>query len=64
MTAMGVREIREVGVAAFAWLSAHRGEFALGEDALTGDGHVDATWKPLGELVPSPCSSASQQYSP
>ncbi|MFJ8630388.1 DUF6895 family protein [Streptomyces sp. NPDC093568] len=51
MTAIGVGEIREMGAAAFAWLSAHRGDFALGEDALTADGQVDATWKPLGELA-------------
>ncbi|WP_210569734.1 hypothetical protein [Streptomyces sp. GESEQ-4] len=51
MTAMDVDKIREVAAGAFAWLSAHRGDFTLGEDALTADGHVDATWKPLGELA-------------
>ncbi|WP_406412348.1 DUF6895 family protein [Streptomyces sp. NBC_01614] len=56
VTAMGVDAIRDVGAAAFAWLSAHREDFALGEDALSADGHVDATWKPLGELAQT-CSS-------
>ncbi|MFI7407401.1 DUF6895 family protein [Streptomyces sp. NPDC049627] len=55
-TALGTDEIREVGAAAFAWLSAHRDDFALGEDALARDGHVDATWKPLGELAQT-CAS-------
>lgn len=63
MTAMGVREIREVGAAAFAWLSAHRADFALGEDALTADGHVDATWKPLGELAQT-CASVRSHTPP
>ncbi|MDO0909846.1 hypothetical protein QQM39_02900 [Streptomyces sp. DT2A-34] len=63
MTALGVSEIREVGAAAFAWLSAHRGDFALGEDALTADGHVDATWKPLGELAQT-CASVRAHTPP
>lgn len=62
-TLAGVREIREVGAAALAWLSAHRGEFALGEDALTADGHVDATWKPLGELAQT-CASVRAHTPP
>jgi hypothetical protein len=49
--ALDVAEIREVAAAALAWVSAHRDEFALGEDALTADGQVDFTWKPLGELA-------------
>ncbi|KUM79148.1 DUF6895 family protein [Streptomyces curacoi] len=63
MTAMGVREIREVGAAAFAWLSAHRGDFALGEEALTADGHVDTSWKPLGELAQT-CTSVRAHTPP
>ncbi|MGW1952900.1 DUF6895 family protein [Streptomyces sp. NPDC001920] len=63
MTALGVQEIRDVGAAAFAWLSAHRGEFALGEDALSADGHVDATWKPLGELAQT-CASVRSHTPP
>ncbi|MDC0766783.1 DUF6895 family protein [Streptomyces sp. HD] len=63
VTAVGVGEIREVGSAAFAWLSAHRGDFALGEDALTLDGHVDVTWKPLGELAQT-CASVRAHTPP
>jgi hypothetical protein len=37
--------------AALAWLSAHRDGFTLGEDALSADGQVNFTWKPLGELA-------------
>ncbi|MEV5312146.1 hypothetical protein [Streptomyces sp. NPDC052610] len=51
MTALDVAEIREVAAAALAWVSAHRDEFALREDALTADGQVNFTWKPLGELA-------------
>lgn len=54
--AMDIGAIRDVGAAAFAWLSAHREDFALGEDALAADGQVDATWKPLGELAQT-CAS-------
>lgn len=36
---------------AFVWLSAHRDEFTLGEDALAPDGQVNGSWKPLGELA-------------
>ncbi|MGW6903394.1 DUF6895 family protein [Streptomyces sp. NPDC054940] len=63
VSAPGVAEIREVGGAAFAWLSAHRDDFALGEDALTLDGHVDATWKPLGELAQT-CASVRSHTRP
>ncbi|QIJ65682.1 hypothetical protein [Streptomyces sp. JB150] len=45
------RRIRDTQSAALAWLSAHRGEFALGEDALDPDCQVNFTWKPLGELA-------------
>ncbi|WP_435813630.1 DUF6895 family protein [Streptomyces tauricus] len=34
-----------------AWVSAHRGEFALGDDALAEHANVNFTWKPLGELA-------------
>jgi hypothetical protein len=50
-TAVDTRRIRDVAAAALAWVSAHRADFALGEDALTADGQVDLTWKPLGELA-------------
>jgi hypothetical protein len=50
-TAVDTRLIRDVAVAALGWVSAHRGDFALGADALTADGPVDLTWKPLGELA-------------
>ncbi|MFI9758884.1 DUF6895 family protein [Streptomyces sp. NPDC051963] len=63
MTAVGVREIREVAAGAFAWLSGHRGDFALGEDALTVDGQVDVTWKPLGELAQT-CASVRSHTPP
>ncbi|AZQ32758.1 hypothetical protein EJ357_04280 [Streptomyces cyaneochromogenes] len=63
VSAPGVGEIREVAAAAFAWLSAHRDDFALGEDALTLDGHVDATWKPLGELAQT-CASVRAHTRP
>ncbi|MGI5379961.1 DUF6895 family protein [Streptomyces sp. CA-251387] len=63
VTAIGAEEIRDVGAAAFAWLSAHREYFALGEDALTRDGHVDATWKPLGELAQT-CASVRAHTAP
>lgn len=63
MTAMDVDEIRDIGIAAFAWLSAHRDDFALGEDALTADGQVDATWKPLGELAQT-CASVRAHSPP
>ncbi|MER6347990.1 DUF6895 family protein [Streptomyces sp. NPDC001595] len=46
-----VARVRGVASATLAWLSAHRDEFALGEDALTADGQVNFTWKPLGELA-------------
>ena len=63
VTTLGAEDIREVGAAAFAWLSAHRDDFALGEDALTRDGHVDATWKPLGELAQT-CASVRAHIPP
>ncbi|WP_330284374.1 DUF6895 family protein [Streptomyces sp. NBC_00588] len=50
-TAVDTRQVRDLAVAALAWVSAHRGDFALGADALTADGPVDLTWKPLGELA-------------
>ncbi|GGY99759.1 DUF6895 family protein [Streptomyces poonensis] len=54
MRAAGVREAREVRAveeAAVTWLSAHRDDFVLPEDALAPDGRVNSTWKPLGELA-------------
>ena len=44
-------DARAVECAALAWLSAHRDGFTLGEDALSADGQVNFTWKPLGELA-------------
>ncbi|MGW1244363.1 DUF6895 family protein [Streptomyces bobili] len=46
-----VRTARRVEEDALAWLSAHREDFALGADALTPDGAVNGSWKPLGELA-------------
>ncbi|MEU5700677.1 DUF6895 family protein [Streptomyces aurantiacus] len=46
-----LRDVQGVGEAALAWVSAHRGEFALGDDALAEHGNVNFTWKPLGELA-------------
>ncbi|WP_406438771.1 hypothetical protein OHB14_52750 [Streptomyces sp. NBC_01613] len=63
MTAVDVRTILEVRSAAFAWVSAHRGDFALGDEALTADGHADRTWKPLGELALT-CASVRQYTAP
>ncbi|MBG0857633.1 hypothetical protein I2W78_38750 [Streptomyces spinoverrucosus] len=45
------RRVEQVAEAALAWVSAHRDQFALGEDALAVDGQVNASWKPLGELA-------------
>ncbi|MEV8549402.1 hypothetical protein AB0L04_06135 [Streptomyces glaucescens] len=63
MTAVDVRGIRETGSAALAWLSARRGDFALGDDALTAEGQVNSTWKPLGELA-QVCSSVRLRTPP
>ncbi|MEV6963290.1 hypothetical protein AB0M97_29865 [Streptomyces sp. NPDC051207] len=41
----------QVARAALAWITAHREDFALGDDALDRDGRVDTSWKPLGELA-------------
>ncbi|MFE1796703.1 DUF6895 family protein [Streptomyces sp. NPDC059517] len=48
---MTARDVRELGEAALAWVSAHRGAFELGDDALAEHGDVNRTWKPLGELA-------------
>ncbi|MEU9390258.1 hypothetical protein AB0D86_09670 [Streptomyces sp. NPDC048324] len=48
MTAAPTRQVEE---AALAWITGHRGRFALGDDALAPDGRVNSTWKPLGELA-------------
>jgi hypothetical protein len=45
------REVRALGEAALAWVSAHREQFALGDDALAEHGNVNTTWKPFGELA-------------
>ncbi len=50
--------IRAVEEAALQWVWTHRGRFALGEDALTAEGQVNRTWKPLGELA-RVCASVS-----
>ncbi|MFF3488674.1 DUF6895 family protein [Streptomyces sp. NPDC002701] len=57
------REGRAIGEAALAWVSAHRGEFALGDDALAEHGDVNRTWKPLGELA-QVCVSVRQHTEP
>ncbi|MFI8192321.1 DUF6895 family protein [Streptomyces sp. NPDC085946] len=51
MTALDTRGIRRVAEAALAWISGHRAEFALGEDALAAHAQVNRIWKPLGELA-------------
>ncbi|GHE99932.1 DUF6895 family protein [Streptomyces fumanus] len=63
MTAVGVRGVREVADAALDWIWAHRGAFALGEDALALHGEVDRTWKPLGELA-QVCATLTRRTDP
>ncbi|POX48102.1 hypothetical protein C3489_28105 [Streptomyces sp. Ru71] len=48
---MTAARVREVVDPAFAWLSAERDRFVLGEEALDDAGAVNTTWKPLGELA-------------
>ncbi|WP_328431078.1 DUF6895 family protein [Streptomyces sp. NBC_00453] len=63
MTAADLRTARDVELAALAWVSAHRDDFALRDDALTADGQVDRTWKPLGELAQT-CASVRLHTEP
>ncbi|WP_433544298.1 DUF6895 family protein (plasmid) [Streptomyces sp. CA-294286] len=46
-----MRDVEGIGASAVSWLSAHRSEFALDDDALAEHGSVNRTWKPLGELA-------------
>jgi hypothetical protein len=62
-TAVDVGRIRNLEVAALAWISAHRGDFALDDEAFTADGQVDLTWKPLGELAQT-CVSIGRRTPP
>ncbi|MHC3467543.1 DUF6895 family protein [Streptomyces sp. 7R007] len=48
---MTAPRIAQVQRAALGWLSQRRQRFALGPDALSPDGRVNSTWKPLGELA-------------
>ncbi|WP_328492155.1 hypothetical protein OHS59_04900 [Streptomyces sp. NBC_00414] len=48
---MTARDVQGVAEAALTWVSAHRGEFELGDDALAEHANVNFTWKPLGELA-------------
>ncbi|MFD9445884.1 DUF6895 family protein [Streptomyces sp. NPDC060006] len=48
---MSAPDVRRIGEAALAWVSAHRADFTLGDDALAEQGNVNLTWKPLGELA-------------
>ncbi|MFI8166307.1 DUF6895 family protein [Streptomyces sp. NPDC085931] len=57
------REVRALARAALAWVSAHRADFALGEDALAADGQVDRSWKPLGELA-QVCATVTRRTPP
>lgn len=57
------RGTRQVAEDALAWVSAHREQFALGEDALAADGQVNRTWKPLGELA-QVCATVSRHTAP
>ncbi|MGW0079151.1 DUF6895 family protein [Streptomyces cellulosae] len=43
--------LRAAAADALAWTDSRRADFALGEDALSSDGEVDRSWKPLGELA-------------
>ncbi|MFI6558876.1 DUF6895 family protein [Streptomyces sp. NPDC050534] len=61
--AVDVGQIRNLEIAALAWISAHRGDFALDDDAFTADGQVDLTWKPLGELAQT-CVSVRRRTPP
>ncbi|WP_234311949.1 DUF6895 family protein [Streptomyces griseus] len=63
MTAAYVQELRKVEEAAFTWVAAHRDDFALGDDALAAEGHVNGSWKPLGELV-RVCASVARRTAP
>ncbi|MFF7731513.1 DUF6895 family protein [Streptomyces sp. NPDC007984] len=45
------------------WVFAHRGEFALGEEALAPDDEVNLSWKPLGELAVT-CAAVSRHTAP
>lgn len=60
---MNAGEIRQVADAALSWVSAHRGDFALGEDALSAAGQVNRTWKPLGELA-RVCATVTRSLPP
>ncbi|NUP43135.1 MAG: hypothetical protein HOY76_40490, partial [Streptomyces sp.] len=62
-TAVDAGRIRDVEVAALAWISAHRGDFALDDEAFTVEGAVDLTWKPLGELAQT-CVSVGRRTPP
>lgn len=48
---MRAHDVRGVAESALAWVSEHRDDFALGDDALAECGNVNFTWKPLGELA-------------
>ncbi|MGW7090393.1 DUF6895 family protein [Streptomyces sp. NPDC054871] len=48
---MRARDVRGVAEAALTWVSEHRDDFTLGDDALAEYGNVNFTWKPLGELA-------------
>ncbi|GGL64317.1 hypothetical protein GCM10010129_05000 [Streptomyces fumigatiscleroticus] len=63
MTAARNPPTRQVAESALAWLSAHRNEFALGDDALAAGGHVNGSWKPLGELA-QVCASIHRHTAP
>ncbi|MEU3892075.1 hypothetical protein [Streptomyces sp. NPDC029041] len=57
------RGARQVAEDALAWVSAHRAQFALGEDALAADGQVNRSWKPLGELA-QVCATVCRHTAP
>jgi hypothetical protein len=56
-------EIRQVAHGALAWVSAHREDFALDDEALSAEGRVDRTWKPLGELA-QVCATMTRRLPP
>ncbi|MFE7900203.1 DUF6895 family protein [Streptomyces sp. NPDC057424] len=63
MTTAPAPQIRQVARTALAWASAHRADFALGEDALAADVQVNSSWKPLGELA-QVCASVTRHTPP
>ncbi|MEV5884182.1 hypothetical protein AB0L74_15870 [Streptomyces sp. NPDC052020] len=60
---MSTGEIRRVAHGALDWVSAHRDGFALDDEALSAEGRVNRTWKPLGELA-QVCATVTRRLPP